>query len=392
MGYNVDDIMTQEKTSAPALITEPDALADLVEVLSQESLLAVDTESNSLYAYQEQVCLIQFSTQVVDYLVDPLSLDDLSPLATIFANPEIEKIFHAAEYDLICLKRDFDFKVLNLFDTMIAASVLGKAEVGLGSILKNEFGVQMDKRYQRANWGQRPLPDHLLDYARLDTRYLIKLRNRLKVELEESGRWPMASEDFHRLSILNGGNHENSRNHARNSGEACWRISGANDLSPQQAAVLLELCKYRDRMAKNMNRPLFKVISDSTLHAIASACPVSVNELKRLPGMSRGQVYQHGSALLQAVKLGLEAQPVTPPRPPRPDEKFLCRLENLRQWRMRTARDLGVKSDVILSRDLLYAVAERNPRKMDELAEILKDAPWRLKNYGEQIIQTIHCP
>jgi ribonuclease D len=384
--------MKEDKISAPALITDQDTLEELVENLSGESLLAVDTESNSLYAYQEQVCLIQFSTQEVDYLVDPLSLDDLSPLAKIFADPKIEKIFHAAEYDLICLKRDFDFNVNNLFDTMVAASVLGKAEVGLGSILSNEFGVQMDKRYQRANWGQRPLPDHLLDYARLDTRYLVPLRNRLKAELEESRRWEMAAEDFRRMSILNGGNHENSRNHVRNSGEACWRISGANDLTPQQATVLLELCKYRDRVAKNMNRPLFKVMSDSTLHSIASACPISINELKRLPGMSRGQVYRHGSALLQAVKRGLESKPVTPPRAPRPDEKFLCRLENLRQWRMRTAREMGVKSDVILARDLLYAIAEHNPRKMDELAEVLKDAPWRLKHYGEQILQVIHCP
>ena len=384
--------MKEEKISAPALITDQDTLEELVENLSRESLLAVDTESNSLYAYQEQVCLIQFSTQEDDYLVDPLSLDDLSLLEKIFSNPEIEKVFHAAEYDLICLKRDFDFTVVNLFDTMMAASVLGKAEVGLGSILSNEFGVQMDKRYQRANWGQRPLPDHLLDYARLDTRYLVRLRNRLKAELEESGRWEMAAEDFRRMSILNGGNHENSRNHTKNSGEACWRISGSSDLTPQQAAVLLELCKYRDRVAKNMNRPLFKVMSDATLHSIASACPISINELKRLPGMSRGQVYRHGSALLQAVKRGLEAKPVTPPRPPRPDEKFLCRVENLRQWRMRTARDLGVKSDVILARDLLYAIAERNPRKMNELAEVLKDAPWRLKHYGEQILQVIHCP
>jgi ribonuclease D len=384
--------MREEKKSAPELITDPEALQDLVGKLSQETLLAVDTESNSLYAYQEQVCLIQFSTEEVDYLVDPLSLDDLSPLAEIFSNSKIEKIFHAAEYDLICLKRDFDFKVINLFDTMVAASVLGKAEVGLGSILSNEFGVQMDKRYQRANWGQRPLPDHLLDYARLDTRYLIPLRNRLKAELEEYGRWEMAAEDFNRLSILNGGNHENSHNHARNSGEPCWRISGANDLTPRQAAVLLELCKYRDRAAKNMNRPLFKVMSDNTLHAIASACPISVSELKRLPGMSRGQVYRHGSALLQAVQRGLQAKPLTPPRYPRPDEKFLCRVENLRQWRMRTARALGVKSDVILARDLLYAIAERNPRKMDELSEVLKDAPWRLKNYGEEILQVIHCP
>ncbi len=384
--------MSEEKIAALELITDEKALEELVQDLLHEPVLAVDTESNSLYAYQEQVCLIQFSTQEMDYLVDPLSMKDLSPLARIFSNPKIEKIFHAAEYDLICLQRDFAFKVENLFDTMVAATVLGKDEVGLGSILKNEFGVEMDKRFQRANWGQRPLPQHLLDYAMLDTRYLIPLRERLRAELEESGRWPLAEEDFRRLSLLNNGEQEHPRNHTRKIEEACWRISGVNDLNPRQAAVLQELCKYRDNVARRLNRPLFKVMSDRTLHAIASACPTTANELKRLPGMSRGQMQRHGSALLQVVQRGLQAPPITQPRSPRPDEKFLCRLENLRLWRKLTARDLGVKSDVVLSRDLLHAVAERNPREMEELAEILKDVPWRLENFGQQILQVIHCP
>lgn len=384
--------MNEEKISVPELIKDSKTLEELVQDLSHESIVAVDTESNSLYAYQEQVCLVQFSTQDRDYLVDPLSLDDLSPLERIFSDPKIEKVFHAAEYDLICLQRDFGFKMENLFDTMVAASVLGKDEVGLGSILKNEFGVVMDKRFQRANWGQRPLPKHLLDYAMLDTRYLIPLRERLRAELEESGRWPLAEEDFRRLSLLNNGEGELPRNQPRNIEDACWRISGVNELNPRQAAVLKELCRYRDNVARRLNRPLFKVMSDSTLHAIASACPTTMNELKRLQGMSRGQMQRHGSALLQVVQRGLQAEPISPRRSPRPDEKFLCRLENLRLWRKLTARDLGVKSDVILSRDLLLSVAERNPRNMEELAEILKDVPWRLGNFGKQILQATHCP
>lgn len=384
--------MSEEKISVPQLITEAQALDELVEALSHERIVAVDTESNSLYAYQEQVCLIQFSTDDMDYMVDPLSLDDLNPLAEIFADPKIEKIFYAAEYDLICLQRDFGFQVENIFDTMVAASVLGKDEVGLGNILKNEFGVMMDKRFQRANWGQRPLPKHLLDYATLDTRYLIQLRDRLRSELEKCGRWPLAQEDFRRLSLLNSGGQSNNRNHTRSAAEACWRISGVNELNSRQTAVLQELCKYRDSVAKRLNRPLFKVLSDRTLHAIASACPTDRNDLRRLPGMSPGQMQRHGNALLQVVQRGLQSEPMIQPRAPRPDEKFLCRLENLRQWRKLTARDLGVKSDVILSRDLLQAVAERNPRKMEELAEILKDVPWRLKEYGSQILQVIHCP
>ena len=141
----------------PIMIAQPESLWRLANKLSAESLLAVDTESNSLYAYREQVCLIQFSTNEQDYLIDPLVLDDLSPLAQLFANPGIEKIFHAAEYDLICLKRDFGFTVNNIFDTMMAARVLGRNAVGLATILEVEFNVHVDKRCQRADWGQRPL-------------------------------------------------------------------------------------------------------------------------------------------------------------------------------------------------------------------------------------------
>jgi len=168
-------------------ITQPAALEKLARRLARHSILGVDTESNSLFAYREQVCLIQFSTSDEDALVDPLALDDLSPLADIFASPKIEKIFHAAEYDLICLKRDFGFSFANLFDTMVAARILGWEEIGLGSILKAEFDVQLDKRFQRANWGKRPLAAELINYASRDTHYLIPLRDRLWSDLQRQG-------------------------------------------------------------------------------------------------------------------------------------------------------------------------------------------------------------
>jgi ribonuclease D len=144
--------------SKPVWIDRPHTLEAMVKDLVKYPLLAVDTESNSLYVYREQVCLIQFSTGETDYLVDPLALTDLSPLSPLFADPKIEKIFHAAEYDIICLKRDFGFKFANIFDTMVASRVLGKQAVGLASILKEMFGLDIDKRFQRANWGRRPLP------------------------------------------------------------------------------------------------------------------------------------------------------------------------------------------------------------------------------------------
>ncbi len=376
----------------PPVIVRENDLQQLAEKLLLEPIIAVDTESNSLHAYQEQVCLIQFSTPEEDYLVDPLELVDLSALEPVFANPDVEKVFHAAEYDLICLKRDFNFDFHNLFDTMIAASILGWDEVGLGAILQKEFGVTVDKRFQRADWGQRPLPPELLSYARLDTHFLIELRNRLKAELEENGRWSLAQEDFHRLAVVAERTLENSRNSNRQNGEngeGCFRISGSHELTPQQNAVLQELCRYRDQVARHLNRPLFKVINDETLLAIASTLPTSLEDLRRLRGMSQGQVRRHGRALLQAVQRGLNSPPVYPSRNPRPDEQFLNRLESLKRWRKNTAQKFGVKSDVILPRDLLYRIAEANPSDYQQLARVLANVPWRLQEYGPQILKTL---
>ena len=182
------------------LVDDPDALAALAVTLAREPAIGVDTESNSLYAYRERVCLIQFSTPALDYIVDPLALPNLDPLApAVCQHPHQQKIFHAAEYDLIGLTRDYGFKFANLFDTMVAARTLGWPRLGLAAILNEQYGVTMNKRLQRANWGQRPLTAELLDYARLDTRYLVALREVLAGELAAAGRTVEADEEVARL-------------------------------------------------------------------------------------------------------------------------------------------------------------------------------------------------
>ena len=366
----------------PILITRPEALRRMVNRLSSEPILAVDTESNSLYAYKERVCLIQFSTPKDDFLVDPLSLDDLSSLGALFAEPRIEKIFHAGEYDLITMKRDFKFTFENLFDTMIAARILGWEEIGLGSILKAEFDVELNKRYQRANWGKRPIPPDMMAYARLDTHYLIPLRYSMKSELKSNGLWPLAEEDFARLRYVNGRD-------PKDAPEPCWRVRGAYDLTSQQAAVLLELCHYRTKVAKSINRPVFKVIGDRTLFAIAEVCPRSEGELKAVAELSPKQYQRHAKGLLGAVEGGLAAEPVHPPRTPRPNELYLARLETMRNWRKMTARGMQVKSDVVLPRDVMYTIAAQDPANHGELAEIMAQVPWRLDRFGDQILGTL---
>jgi len=370
------------------LITDLPQLKQTAEELVRQEIVGVDTESNSLYAYFERVCLIQFSTIEIDLLIDPLGMEDLSALGPLFSNPAIEKVFHAAEYDLICLRRDFGFEFANLFDTMAASRILGYEAVGLGSMLEAHFGIKVDKRQQRANWGQRPLPAELLNYASLDTHYLIQLRNILKEKLHERDLWQLAEEDFCRLAALQAVEGNGSGGGEERAVDP-WRINGAHDLQPQQAAVLMELCRYRDKIARQLDRPLFKVINDQTLMKIALETPRDLESLRRMHGMTPAQVRRHGAKLLEAVKNGLKANPIYPPRWPRPDEGYLQRVEALRQWRKTTAQRMGVQSDVVLPRDVMNELARRNPRDEMELAEVMSSVPWRRERFGGKILEVM---
>jgi len=368
----------------PILISTQSALKGLAETLSNQSLVAVDTEANSLYAYRERVCLIQFSIPGTDYLVDPLILDDLSPLGPIFAHPKIEKIFHAAEYDLIILHRDFGYHFECLFDTMASARILGQKSVGLSSLLRDQYGINVNKKYQRADWGRRPLLREMMTYAQLDTHYLIPLRNHFKNELVFQGLWSLAEEDFHRACQVNSNNHERKP-------VDCWRMNGAQDLSPQQVSVLHELCQYRDEKASTLDRPLFKVIGDKSLVNIAAALPDSMSKLENVHGVSQKQVRWIGRGLLNAVRRGLHKNPPKKTRKKRLSDEHMNRIETLRQWRKITARHLDVESDVVLPKVLLMELAKKNPRNQREMEKILQTVPWRIEQFGDEIFDLLRA-
>ena len=372
--------MPSNPLQPPVWISTPVALQKLAGELTRQPRLAVDTESNSLHAYREQVCLIQFSTHETDYLLDPLKLNDLSPLAPIFANPKIEKTFHAAEYDIITLKRDFGFSFANIFDTMQAARILGYKQVGLDSILAERFGVIVNKRYQKADWGRRPLSADMLNYARLDTHYLLDLRNLLQAELEEVDRWRLAREEFGRICHVNG---------FAGNGCAAWqRVRGAQEFTDRELTILQELCRWREGQAKRMNRPVFKVIGNRTLVSVAQIAPQRYDRLAAA-GLTERQMDLYASDILAAVRRGIQARPVRRPVPPRPDEAFLRRLESLRQWRKNAARKMGVESDVVLPRAFMQAIAEKNPKNLAALSALMPDSPWRLEMYGDKILELL---
>ena len=377
--------MTLPTLPPPIVIADALSLTALAYELAQEPIVAVDTEANSLFAYRERVCLIQFSTRDRDYIVDPLALPDLGELGPLFANPGQQKVFHAAEYDLIGLRRDYRFAFANIFDTMIAVRTLGLPQMGLAALLEARFDVKMNKRYQRANWGKRPLTPDQLDYARLDTHYLLPLRNSLNMELTTQGRLEEVYEEFARIAQVAG--------EAKPAAiDRFWRINGARDLTPSQASVLREVYLYRERQAERADHSPFKVMSEGTLMEIARGCPKTLSDLKEVTGMTQDQIRRHGGDLLQAVQLGLRTP--APPRPhiPRVPDEVRERYDRLHEWRKQTAQGRGVESDVILPREALWELARRVPSTLEELDAIEQLGPWRRHSYGADILKVLAEP
>ena len=367
----------------PVWVDTEESLRLLATDLARQYRIAVDTESNSLHAYRERVCLVQFSTEETDYLVDAFAFDDLSPLAAVFENQHIEKIFHAVEYDIICLHRDYGIICNSIFDTMVAARTLSYPAVGLGSLLTAKFGVEVNKRYQKADWGQRPLSHEMLEYARLDTHYLIALRDLLASELMAKKLTSYAAEDFTRLGRVIFNDHRNHRT-------ASDRISGAQDLSPSQLAILDELCEWREKTAEKLDRPPFKVISDDKLLSIAQAAPTNRLALAQA-GLTELQIERFGAGLLQAIRHGQEAEPIArrSNHHHRPPESVLRRLERLKAWRKQTAAGMGVDSDIVLPRAHMATIAEQGPHTLEELGVLMSDLPWRYRHFGEDILKAL---
>ena len=365
----------------PVWVNTTEKLGKMVHDLASQSRVAVDTESNSLHAFREQVCLLQFSSATMDYLVDPLEVNDLSLLAPVFSNPSIEKIFHAAEYDLICLRRDFNFTFASLFDTMHAARVLGYPAVGLDKLLGDKFGVKMDKRHQKADWAARPLTQDQIHYARLDTHYLFALRDVLEGELREKGRLSFAKEDFDRACRL-----EDTK--PRSNGSSWERFAGRKDLNQRELTIVASLCKWRDHEAERLDRPPYKVMMDDVLIALAKNPPEARVDLSAA-GLSEKQIRLWGDMILSAIRHGSEAPLVEKKQPDRKDDAVLRRLEKLKVWRKKLGLTMQVESDIILPKPYLALLSENPPRNMAELQVLMKDSPARFETFGGQILKTL---
>jgi ribonuclease D len=368
-------------------IRTPEALEELARSFAGCRALALDTESDSLYHHFEKVCLVQVATDRGDAaLVDSLAVRDLSPLGPVLADPAVEKILHGADYDVTTLKRDFDFRFANLFDTMIAAKFLGLPGIGLAAVAETELGVTLSKANQKDDWSRRPLTPKQERYALADVEHLVALRGRLTAKLEALGRLGWVREECEAVAALQAA--------VRGRGpDAYMGIKGARRLKPRQLAALRELYAWREARAEETDRPAFKILGNESLRRLAERRPRTPPELRHVPGVLprlRGQAEELLAAVRRAEKLPENELPVIPrSRRPLVLPEVAARVSRLKDWRRETAAELKLEVSVVLPQRLIDRLAERVPRTRAELGEIEGLRRWRVEAFGAEMLAAL---
>jgi ribonuclease D len=355
--------------------------------LSRESELALDTESNSLYTYHEQICLIQISNREETFLVDPLAVEDLSTLGELLADPSIVKIFHGSDYDLRSFDRDYGFKVQGLFDTETSARFLGQTSSNLASVLETFLGVSIPKsrKMQRSNWAVRPLTPLAREYAANDVRYLVQLACELRHRLASVNRLGWVQEECRRL--------EQTRYAQPNPpGLAFLRAKGTEQLRPQALAVFKELFLWRDAEAQRREHPPFRVVSNETLvHLAQSSAGSPKTSLEMVREALPNAPKQFWRGIQAAIEQGLAAPKVHRPQPPRYTSSWSpeCRgrLQLLKQWRTQRAASLELDPALLWPAVSLERIALQ-PRdwRVELLDETNGDVrAWQRREFGQEL-------
>ena len=348
--------------------------------------IAVDTEGASFHRFIDRIYLLQLSTRDKSAIIDPLPIGMPKGLGEIFEDKNVEVVFHDADYDLRLLHQDYGWHVNHIFDTRIAAQLLGIKTFGLAALLEQFFEVKLDKKHQRADWSLRPLTSGMLDYAAQDTKYLLDLRDQLKAKLDKLGRWEWAQEEFQRL--------EGTKWEDDDGSGAFLRIKGARDLTRRELALLRELVPWRDSVAKELDRATFRVMGNEVLLDIARTAPKTARELSTMKGMPRGVLERGASAILAAITRGLEVAEENLPRFPRApkwdrEEDFDSRVARLKTVRDAAATRLSLDPGVLCSRERLEAIARKRPERLSDFEDVPGLRRWQIGEMGEDFISAL---
>jgi ribonuclease D len=334
------------------VIASASQLAELLPQLERVDRIAVDTEADSLHCYREKLCLIQVSPPGRDYVVDPLADVDLAPLCAALERKEI--VLHGADFDLRLLRRGLKLAARRIFDTVIAARLLGIREFSLATLVKRYFSFELGKGSQKANWAQRPLPQRMLKYAMDDTHYLLPLAERLESQLKECDRLDWLRQSCQRAI-------EQAAVERARDEDDLWRIRGSGSLRGHAAAVLRALWEWREKEAETADRPPFHILQNHELLNAAVNFASGKTPDYRYFSSRRRQAFRH--AAQRALQLPEAEWPVSRRRlGTRPSTETVRRVEELRERRDRAASELDLEPAFIASRSAIEAIAADQTR------------------------------
>ncbi len=370
----------------PVYLDTTSTVDSFLASIANARILALDTEGASFHRFVDRIYLLQLSTREHTAILDPIPIGKPPRLGQLLEDPAVEIVFHDADYDLRLLRQDYGWLVRNIFDTRVAAQLLGIKSFGLAALLERYFGVKLDKKFQRADWSMRPLSQGMLDYAAQDTIHLLELRDRLHHELDHAGRLDWAREEFALL--------EGTRWSDEDPAAGFLRIKGARDLTRRELAILRELVPWRDEIARGLDRATFRVLGNEQLLEVAKRRPASRDELAAIKGMPRGLLDARAGEMTAAVQRGLAIPEAELPRFPKSprwdrDPDFDARVATLRTVRDEAATRLDLDPGVLCARDRLEAVARKNPKSTEELASVNELRKWQRAVLGEEFVRAL---
>ena len=366
----------------PLLITTGEALAAFAARVADRPRVAVDTEAASFHRYVDRVYLVQASSDAETVIVDPLAVADLTPIGRILEDPAVEVIFHDADYDLRMLDRDYGFRARNVWDTRIGAQLAGEQAFGLGALLAKYFNITLSKKYQRADWSERPLTDGMVAYAAADTTHLPELRDLLADHLRTMGRLAWAEEEFQRI--------ERIRWSAPPDEDPALRLKGAKQLKGQQLAVLKTVWQWREDTARGLDRATFRVLNNEAILGLARTQPTDDDGL-RTAGVPAPIARRSGGDLLAAVERGLAMSRDQWPtwerqRRAKDDPVVDERLARLKILRTARANAIELDPGLVCPNGTLLAIARAAPTEAAALDGLDELRRWQREVLGDAAV------
>lgn len=372
----------------PIYIDDPRSAEGVRRALSDAPWIALDCEAAGYHRYSDRLCLVQLTTPEGTWIIDPLAFPAAEVLRDAVEDPGTPLFMHGSDYDMRLLDRDLGIRPRGLFDTQIAASLLGEPALGLSALLERHFGIQLSKKFQRADWAIRPLSGEMLAYAAGDTQHLAPLTSLLRDRLEETGRIRWAEEEFLRLEEIRHTPEEEGR-------DPVLRVKRGWEIELRTLNRLRAALEWRDAIARTRDRAPFRIAGDPALLAAAMAPPSRVEELARIEGFPPALAQSPAGAELLSRFAEVDALPVSELRPyPARDRRGAARplpeveqlAERLKEARNRIAEGLGLDRGVLLANGIILEIARLHPVDAEGIRSIEGIRRWQAELLEESFV------